>query len=208
MLYISAVELATHISFPASQYWVNVRTILLFFAGINRITSVVSCSEYFKLCISGWCARSSWLLLVGNKIRHIRKYPKDFRPCGTWRIWIWFFRSSGVVLHFLWVVANFQDCWKTHDSDCNHSDAMSNVHVTFLTFAVYLLSSDDHVLDAQKVFVTLALFNTLRRPLTQAPFFLMVVIQVKLSHNTRTTPYFQLGYLELSVCRPLYQWNE
>ncbi|XP_050416421.2 multidrug resistance-associated protein 1-like [Patella vulgata] len=49
--------------------------------------------------------------------------------------------------------------------------------VTLATFATYVLSSDDHYLDAQKAFVSLSLFNILRMPINLLPMIIPYCIQ-------------------------------
>jgi len=41
------------------------------------------------------------------------------------------------------------------------------MQVAVATFATYVLSSDSNILDAEKAFVSLALFNILRFPLSK-----------------------------------------
>ena len=55
--------------------------------------------------------------------------------------------------------------------------------VSLLTFAIYVLSDDKHVLDAQKAFVSLALFNLLRVPLNMIAgvFNQIVMVNIKIS---------------------------
>jgi hydrogenase maturation factor len=50
--------------------------------------------------------------------------------------------------------------------------------VSLATFAVYVLSSDDHVLDAETAFVSLSLFNILKFPLSQLPVVITNIVQV------------------------------
>lgn len=45
-------------------------------------------------------------------------------------------------------------------------------------FGVYVLIDDKHVLDAQKVFVSMALINILKTPLSQLPFAMSTTMQV------------------------------
>lgn len=45
-------------------------------------------------------------------------------------------------------------------------------------FGVYVLIDDRHVLDAQKVFVSMALINILKAPLSQLPFAMSTTMQV------------------------------
>ncbi|XP_059142742.1 multidrug resistance-associated protein 1-like isoform X2 [Physella acuta] len=55
------------------------------------------------------------------------------------------------------------------------------VLVSLSTFAVYVLSSSDNVLDAQKAFVSLALFNILRFPLSMVPNVITNIVQANVS---------------------------
>ncbi|XP_038135917.1 multidrug resistance-associated protein 1-like, partial [Cyprinodon tularosa] len=50
--------------------------------------------------------------------------------------------------------------------------------VALSTFAVYVLIDERNVLDAQKAFVSLALFNILRFPLNMLPFVISSIVQV------------------------------
>ena len=50
--------------------------------------------------------------------------------------------------------------------------------VSLTTFAVYVLSSRDNILDAEKAFVSLSLFNILRFPLTMLPMMIANIVQV------------------------------
>ena len=50
--------------------------------------------------------------------------------------------------------------------------------VSLVTFAVYVLSSDENVLDAEKAFVSLSLFNILRFPLSMLPTVIATMAQV------------------------------
>lgn len=47
-----------------------------------------------------------------------------------------------------------------------------------MTFATYILSSDNNVLTADKAFVSLALFNLLRSPLVAFPSLISNVVEV------------------------------
>ena len=53
--------------------------------------------------------------------------------------------------------------------------------VSLTTFAVYVLSSPENVLDAQKAFVSLSLFNILRFPLSMLPQLIASIVQVRLN---------------------------
>lgn len=49
-------------------------------------------------------------------------------------------------------------------------------------FGVYVMIDDRNVLDAQKVFVSMALINILKTPLSQLPFAISVTMQAS-THN-------------------------
>ena len=53
--------------------------------------------------------------------------------------------------------------------------------VSVTTFAVYVLSSEDNILDAQKAFVSLSLFNILKFPLSMLPQLIASLVQVSLT---------------------------
>lgn len=53
-------------------------------------------------------------------------------------------------------------------------------------FGVYVLIDDKHVLDAQKVFVSMALINILKAPLSQLPFAMSTTMQVSSSTVIQT----------------------
>ncbi|XP_012682680.2 multidrug resistance-associated protein 1 isoform X2 [Clupea harengus] len=53
--------------------------------------------------------------------------------------------------------------------------------VALSTFAVYVLSDENNVLDAQKAFVSLALFNILRFPLNMLPMVISSMVQASVS---------------------------
>ena len=57
--------------------------------------------------------------------------------------------------------------------------------VTLVTFAVYVLSDPNNVLDAEKAFVSLALFNLLRFPMSMFPMLVVAFVQVKCSLRNR-----------------------
>ncbi|XP_064611716.1 multidrug resistance-associated protein 1-like isoform X1 [Liolophura sinensis] len=53
--------------------------------------------------------------------------------------------------------------------------------VSLITFAVYVLSSPENVLDAEKAFVSLSLFNILRFPLSMLPQLISNMVQTSVS---------------------------
>lgn len=50
--------------------------------------------------------------------------------------------------------------------------------IAFAMFGVYVMLDDRNVLDAQKVFVSMALINILKTPLSQLPFAISTTMQV------------------------------
>ena len=50
--------------------------------------------------------------------------------------------------------------------------------VSLVTFATYVLSSPEHILDAERAFVALSLFNILRFPLSMLPMMISSMVQV------------------------------
>jgi hypothetical protein len=55
------------------------------------------------------------------------------------------------------------------------------VQVSLVTFAVYVLSSPDNILTAEKTFVALALFGILRFPISIFPMLIGSLVQVAVS---------------------------
>ena len=53
--------------------------------------------------------------------------------------------------------------------------------MSLTTFAVYVMSSADNVLDARKAFVSLTLFNILRFPLSMLPMLIANMVQASVS---------------------------
>lgn len=51
------------------------------------------------------------------------------------------------------------------------------VQIAFAMFGFYVLIDEKNVLDAQKVFVSLALINILKMPLSQLPFAMSTTMQ-------------------------------
>lgn len=66
---------------------------------------------------------------------------------------------------------------------------MSRFQIAFAMFGVYVLIDDKNVLDAQKIFVSMALINILKTPLSQLPFAMSTTMQV----NTRLSFFIILG---------------
>ncbi|KAG9331798.1 hypothetical protein JZ751_017000 [Albula glossodonta] len=59
------------------------------------------------------------------------------------------------------------------------------VQIAFAMFGVYVLTDCRNVLDAQKVFVSMALINILKTPLSQLPFAISTTMQVRPGLNIR-----------------------
>lgn len=60
-----------------------------------------------------------------------------------------------------------------------HQDIHSHVNqVTLLTFGVYVSVDENNVLDAEKAFVSLSLFNILKNPLNMLPQLISGLTQV------------------------------
>lgn len=55
--------------------------------------------------------------------------------------------------------------------------------IAFAMFGVYVMLDEKNVLDAQKVFVSMALINILKTPLSQLPFAMSTTMQVTLSSD-------------------------
>uniref|UniRef100_A0A8C2DR28 ABC-type glutathione-S-conjugate transporter n=1 Tax=Cyprinus carpio TaxID=7962 RepID=A0A8C2DR28_CYPCA len=55
------------------------------------------------------------------------------------------------------------------------------LQIAFAMFGVYVLIDENHVLDAQKVFVSMALINILKAPLSQLPFAMSTTMQALVS---------------------------
>merc|ERR1719400_327027 len=53
--------------------------------------------------------------------------------------------------------------------------------VSLVTFATYVLSSTEHILDAERAFVALSLFNILRFPLSMLPMMISSMVQASVS---------------------------
>lgn len=56
--------------------------------------------------------------------------------------------------------------------------------IAFAMFGVYVLIDDKNVLDAQKIFVSMALINILKTPLSQLPFAMSTTMQVRITINS------------------------
>ncbi len=54
------------------------------------------------------------------------------------------------------------------------------LQVSLTTFAVYVLSSPHNILDAEKAFVSLSLFNILRFPMSMLPMLIATMVQVSI----------------------------
>lgn len=84
--------------------------------------------------------------------------------------------------------SSFLVCSRDNDSNVNHFAAIHYKQVgffcsfysqiAFAMFGVYVLIDDKNVLDAQKIFVSMALINILKTPLSQLPFAMSTTMQV------------------------------
>uniref|UniRef100_A0A8C7J3I6 ABC-type glutathione-S-conjugate transporter n=1 Tax=Oncorhynchus kisutch TaxID=8019 RepID=A0A8C7J3I6_ONCKI len=63
----------------------------------------------------------------------------------------------------------------------NHAYLFLSPQIAFAMFGVYVLIDDKNVLDAQKVFVSMALINILKTPLSQLPFAMSTTMQAIVS---------------------------
>ena len=52
------------------------------------------------------------------------------------------------------------------------------LQIAFSMFGVYVVVDDKNILDAQKVFVSMALIHILKTPLSQLPFAMSTTMQV------------------------------
>ncbi|XP_062915140.1 multidrug resistance-associated protein 1 isoform X1 [Mobula hypostoma] len=94
----------------------------------------------------------AWELAFKRKILHIREKELEVLKSAVY---------LSAVSTFTWVCAPFL--------------------VALSTFAVYVLIDEKNVLDAQKAFVSLALFNILRFPLNMLPMVITSLVQAKVS---------------------------
>ena len=74
--------------------------------------------------------------------------------------------------------------------------------VTFASFAFYILSDPNNILDAKKAFVSLALFDLLRVPLTNLPDVINTVINAQVS-ITRLNRFLNSEQLQPYVTRKM-----
>ena len=73
--------------------------------------------------------------------------------------------------------------------------------VSLTTFAVYVLSSKNNVLDAEKAFVALSLFNILRFPLSMLPNLIATMVQVSSTNVTQPqTQLYSLYFISQYHC--------
>ena len=54
--------------------------------------------------------------------------------------------------------------------------------VSLITFTIYVLTHPTHILDAQKAFVSLSLFNLLRYPMIMLPQFITFIVMVNIQN--------------------------
>lgn len=72
--------------------------------------------------------------------------------------------------------------------------------VSFVTFAIYVFSSKDNILDPKKAFVSLSLFNLLRFPMSMLPMMISMLISASVS-ITRLNRFLNSSELENYVER-------
>lgn len=78
--------------------------------------------------------------------------------------------------------------------------------VALTTFAVYVKVDENNILDAEKAFVSLSLFNILRFPLNMLPQVISSIVQVKffsLSHILLCLSSLVNVVFLFIVCRPM-----
>ncbi len=73
------------------------------------------------------------------------------------------------------------------------------LQIAFAMFGVYVLIDEKHVLDAQKVFVSMALINILKAPLSQLPFAMSTTMQVSSTYWMLTYLYFWRHFWNLTL---------
>ncbi|XP_021375006.1 multidrug resistance-associated protein 1-like [Mizuhopecten yessoensis] len=61
------------------------------------------------------------------------------------------------------------------------NEVLNGIKVSLVTFAVYVLVDSNNILDAEKAFVSLSLFNILRFPLSMLPQVISSIVQVSVS---------------------------
>lgn len=59
--------------------------------------------------------------------------------------------------------------------------------VSLVTFATFVLSSEENILDSETAFVSLSLFNILRFPLSMLPMMISSMVQVKIVNSYLVT---------------------
>uniref|UniRef100_A0A8C9YIB6 ABC-type glutathione-S-conjugate transporter n=1 Tax=Sander lucioperca TaxID=283035 RepID=A0A8C9YIB6_SANLU len=89
-----------------------------------------------------------------------------------------FLRRIGVLRDGeLWALKKSQILYSVSLASFNSSSFL----IAFLVFAVYVLIDERNVLDAQKIFVSVALINILKTPLSQLPFAMSTAMQAVVS---------------------------
>uniref|UniRef100_A0A8C5SKT9 ABC-type glutathione-S-conjugate transporter n=1 Tax=Laticauda laticaudata TaxID=8630 RepID=A0A8C5SKT9_LATLA len=79
--------------------------------------------------------------------------------------------------------------------------------VSVATFAVYVMVDEDNILDAQKAFTSIALFNILRFPLGMFPLTLSSMVQF-LSRNILMFPFLPLPACAVKFHEASFAWNQ
>lgn len=76
------------------------------------------------------------------------------------------------------------------------------LQVALSTFTVYVLIDENNVLDAQKAFVSLALFNILRFPLNMLPMVISSMVQVSVQISPFLHMVTDFKHFEMLKSRP------
>ena len=70
--------------------------------------------------------------------------------------------------------------------------------VSLVTFATYVLVDENNVLDSQKAFVALSLFNILRFPLSMLPMMIASVVQVRIKKALNSRSFMNYAQFALT----------
>lgn len=71
-------------------------------------------------------------------------------------------------------------------------NSLSGFQVALTTFAVYVSVDEKNILDAEKAFVSLSLFNILKFPLNMLPQVISNIAQVRRARSTGCSEKFEL----------------
>lgn len=115
----------------------------------------------------------------------------------------WWAKEKNLLVQIKWQELAKKAFWNNDNIYLGHFFCL----VTFLiylfqvalsTFTVYVLIDENNVLDAQKAFVSLALFNILRFPLNMLPMVISSIVQVSMDINLNCFSWckFQINFLD------------